>query len=171
MIELSKVLLNRISDPVEKADNLALLFDRLETELTNSETPGVGLAAVQIGVLKRAAIVRVKDTKLNLWNPEIIKASDFVVHSEGCLSLPGLTKSVQRATEVVVKNGDDKEYALSGLEAIVVQHELDHLYGITIADKEYRSVKIGRNTLCPCGSKKKFKKCCLGKENEADFRG
>ena len=167
MIETSRALVSRRSDEIDlRRDNLEMIVSCLEEELRNSNTPGIGLAAIQIGITKRVAIVRLGEMCLNLWNPEIVESQGRVLSSEGCLSVPGLMKSVARTQEVMVRNGDGKEYVLYGLEAIVAQHEIDHMNGITIADKEHRALRVGRNELCLCGSGKKFKRCHLGNEIE-----
>jgi len=166
-------MLHMKSEPVDPVrENLVLMFSTLENDLANSKVPGVGLAGVQVGILKRVAIVRVPGgASLNLYNPVILDQDGQVVAGEGCLSLPGLQKNVARAEEITLQNGDGRKYVLTGYEARVVQHEIDHLDGTVIADKEYRAVKIGRNEPCPCGKRNadgniiKFKKCHLGKEN------
>lgn len=164
MIDTQSLILNAVSEPLTDSDNKEMLFQQLEAELKNSKTPGVGLAAVQIGILARAAIIRTVQSSLNLWNPEITDRDGEVISPEGCLSFPGMTRSIKRAKEVTVKNGDGRTYQFDGFDAIVVQHEIDHMNGVTIADKNYATFKVGRNKLCPCGSRKKFKKCHLGNE-------
>lgn len=159
-----------VSRPVEENEkaNLESLFAQLELELTNFYRPGVGLAAVQIGIPLRCAIVRIKkqdefteEVNLNLWNPKIVDYGKTVVFGmEGCLSLPGKDCVVKRFRDITVENGDGKQYALYGLSAICVQHELDHLEGVIITDRKQK--EPGRNEPCICGSKKKWKKCCGG---------
>lgn len=175
MIETDRTIISQLSEPINPAvDNLDLLTNRLKEELKNSATPGVGLAAIQIGVTKRVAIIKIDPNKPEfvLWNPEILERQESVVSPEGCLSLPGISRSVGRAQGVILRNGDGREYAFYGFEAIVVQHEIDHMDGLTIADKEYRALQVGRNEPCPCGARTpqggivKFKKCHLGKEQE-----
>lgn len=166
MIDAHSLIINAVSEPLNDSDNKELLFQQLDAELKNSSTPGVGLAAVQIGVVKRAAIIRTPTTTLNIWNPQIVDTDGELVSPEGCLSFPGVTRSVRRAKEVTLENGDGRKYVLYGIDAIVVQHEVDHMDGVTILDKNYAAMKIGRNKLCPCGSRRKFKKCHIGKELE-----
>ena len=161
MIDPEPLIINTASEPLGEDDNREMLFMQLEAELKNSKTPGVGLAAVQIGILARAAIIRTTQSTLNLWNPEITERDGEVISPEGCLSFPGISRSIKRAKEITVKNGDGRTYQFDGFDAIVVQHEIDHLDGINILNKNYASMKIGRNKLCPCGSRKKFKKCHL----------
>ena len=148
MIEANPRYVRFVSEPVNpKTENLSLLFSTLEIELKNSEVPGVGLAAVQIGQLKRAAIIRLGKSELNMWNPVVISREGSVVSPEGCLSFPGVTRSVRRAKEVTIQNGDGRRYVFTGFEAIVAQHELDHMDGITIVEQPYAAEKIGRNKL------------------------
>lgn len=175
-IETSVSLLSRVSEPVDTTtENLELYFKQLESEIQAHEN-GVGLAGIQISIPKRIAIIRPNpkdNTKIvRLWNPEIVSQEGQVIHPEGCLSLPGMSKSVARFQEITVKNGDGRTLMFYGFEAIIAQHELDHMNGITIRDKEYRALKVGRNDPCPCGKRTpqgglvKFKKCHLGNEVE-----
>ncbi|WP_456456804.1 peptide deformylase [Thermovibrio sp.] len=107
---------------------------------------GVGLAANQVGVLKRVFILdlnagkeREGQEKLVFVNPEIIHSEGEVIAEEGCLSLPGLWRKVKRASKVLVKAQDleGREFQLQaeGLLARAIQHELDHLNGIVFIDK------------------------------------
>ncbi len=104
--------------------------------------PGVGLAANQIGILKRIIVIDVTDDKSNLLvlcNPEIIEASEELQdHEEGCLSLKGLYEHVKRPAHVRVRaqDAEGKEFELdcTGLLAVCVQHEMDHLDGIVFID-------------------------------------
>jgi len=158
---------SRVLEENEKA-NLESLFAQLELELKTSYRPGIGLAAIQIGIPLRCGIVRIKkqdefsgETNLNLWNPKIVgRGKDILFHLEGCLSFPGQDCTVKRHRDITVENGDGKQYALYGLAAICVQHELDHMDGVTILDR--REKEPGRNEPCICGSGKKWKKCCRG---------
>ncbi len=166
MIDTNSLIINAVSEPITKEDNVELIFQQLEADLKNSDIPGVGLAAVQIGILKRASIIRTPSSTLNLWNPIVVSQDGEVISPEGCLSLPGVHRSVRRAKEITIQNGDGRTYMAEGLDAIVLQHEIDHMNGITIVDKNYATLKIGRNKLCPCKSGRKFKKCHIDKELE-----
>lgn len=106
------------------------------------EAPGIGLAAPQIGVLKRVIIYDLEDEGrvIALCNPEIIEASDErEVDDEGCLSLPGITIPIERASEVICEalslSGKPVRIAADGLHARVLQHEIDHLDGVIILDR------------------------------------
>ena len=115
---------------------LTLLDDMHET-LVKAE--GVGLAAPQVGVLRRIVIVEVGDEKYELINPEIIKTSGEVEEIEGCLSIPELYGLVKRPEKVTVRALDryGKEYTVegTGLLARAFCHELDHLEGVLYIDK------------------------------------
>ncbi len=106
---------------------------------------GVGLAANQIGVPLRVMVIDTTpkedapNLKLVLINPEIVSSEGRVKYKEGCLSFPGLTVEVERAEKVKVRalneHGEEIEVNLEGFPAIVFQHELDHLNGITFIDR------------------------------------
>jgi peptide deformylase len=109
--------------------------------------PGVGLAAVQIGILQRVMVLdigiqegeMVKRDPHVLINPEFIQKSGSLVWEEGCLSCPELIVPVQRSQQVSVRGLDRKgkpvEMAASQLLAVVLQHEIDHMDGVLIFDK------------------------------------
>ena len=149
------------------------IFSTLDRELQNNLTPGIGLSANQIGFDIRACIIRMKDLKLNMINPVIEDSDRLIVNpNEGCMSFPGLRVNTNRYYQVRVSWLDfDTERLTQAVfyadspnrnENIVVQHELDHLDGLTILDRVAQPiVKVGRNDPCPCGSGKKYKKCCL----------
>ena len=110
---------------------------------TMYEAPGIGLAAVQIGILKRLIVIDIsKEEKKNpifLINPEIItKSKNKSVYEEGCLSLPGQFAEIERPAECLIKyldyQGKQKELKATGLMATCVQHEIDHLNGVLFID-------------------------------------
>lgn len=131
------------SKPVAAVDDdlRRLLDDMLETMYA---APGVGLAAIQVGVPKRVLVIDVsRDDEprqpLCLVNPEIVWASDDdATYEEGCLSLPDQFADVARPASVRVRhldrNGNRKELEATGLLAVCVQHEMDHLEGILFVD-------------------------------------
>ena len=118
-----------------------LLDDMLETMYA---APGIGLAAPQIGVMKRVVVMDVSDDKekpqpLKLVNPEIIwESEDTSVYQEGCLSIPEQYADVERPLEVGVRyldeNGTEHEIEADGLLATCIQHEIDHLDGVLFTD-------------------------------------
>lgn len=131
------------STPIERVDDEVrkLAEDMLETMY---EAPGVGLAAVQVGVLKRLIVLdTAKDDQppkpLVMINPEIRRLGDETrVYEEGCLSIPDVRIDIERPTEIVVgyidKEGKPQELKTGGLLATAVQHEIDHLNGKLIID-------------------------------------
>ena len=124
------------------AETRQLMDDMLETM---HAAPGIGLAAPQVGVLKRVIVLEIdrEETKVGplfMANPEIIDASDDdAVYNEGCLSVPEHYADVTRPAEVTVRyldrDGQKQELRCDGLLATCVQHEIDHLDGILFIDK------------------------------------
>ena len=136
-------ILRKKSVNLEKVDDelRGLLDDMLETMYS---APGIGLAAVQVGVLKRLIVIDIskeKDKKnpLFLINPEIISRSNKTsIYEEGCLSLPGHFAEIERPAECHIKyidyNGKEKEVKANGLLSTCIQHEVDHLNGTLFID-------------------------------------
>lgn len=106
---------------------------------TMYEANGVGLAAPQIGISKRAIVVDIGEGLIPLINPQIIQMEGEETDQEGCLSFPGLTGEVTRAAKVTVigidLTGNKVEYQAEGFLARAFQHEIDHLNGIVYLDK------------------------------------
>ncbi len=137
------IILRKKSEALEKVDDelRKLLDDMLETMYS---APGIGLAAVQIGILKRLIVIDIskeKDKKnpLFLINPEIIsKSKKTTTYEEGCLSLPGHFAEIERPAECYVRYvdyyGKKKEIKANGLLSTCIQHEVDHLNGILFID-------------------------------------
>ena len=126
-------ILRKVCKPVTKMNErtLTLIDDMFDTMY---ESNGVGLAAPQVGVLKRIVVIDVMDDNpLVLINPEIIESDGEQVGEEGCLSLPGLSGEVTRPAHVVCKALDEnmEEFTVEGegLLARCICHELDHLDG------------------------------------------
>jgi len=151
----------RASNEAVLPEEVEPLEIRLKEELAQSKMPGVGLAAPQIGVNKRIAIMTNGAESLCLANPRIIETKGLLVHKgEACLSIPGKAFNTYRFREIrVVDDLHPGGIVATGLAAIILQHEIDHLDGVLIMDRMAHSEKIGRNESCPCGSKVKFKKC------------
>ena len=136
-------ILRKESEPIEKVDNdlRKLLDDMLETMYA---APGIGLAAVQVGILKRLIVIDISKDKekknpLFLINPEIVsKSKNTSTYDEGCLSLPGHFAEIERPAECQINfldyNGKKKEISAKGLLSTCIQHELDHLNGILFID-------------------------------------
>ena len=135
--------LNQISKKVEIIDDCitSTLDQMLECMYQNN---GIGLAAPQVGILKRLVVIDCSDNKdikkpLKLINPEIIKLSKNISEfEEGCLSLPSQYARVTRPSEITLKYKNTKgvicESEFSGLEATCIQHEIDHLDGKLFVD-------------------------------------
>jgi peptide deformylase len=130
--------------PVEVFDDALVDEVRRMGELM-TDALGIGLAATQLGVMHRVLVYRVEpDAALGvLVNPELEWASDEVeALEEGCLSLPGVGVDVERPVHVRVRAVDERGAPLtveaSGLEARVIQHEIDHLDGVLILDRTSR---------------------------------
>jgi peptide deformylase len=130
--------------PIEVFDGALLDEVRRMGELMN-DALGIGLAATQLGVMHRLLVYRVEpDAPLGvLVNPEIEwKGEELETLEEGCLSLPGVGVDVERAVHVRVRAQDEHGAGLmveaSGLEARVIQHEIDHLDGVLILDRTSR---------------------------------
>ncbi len=136
-------ILRKKCEPIEKIDDNTrkLLDDMLETMY---DAPGIGLAAVQVGILRRLVVIDIskneeKKDPLFLVNPKILNRSkETSVYEEGCLSLPGQFAEIERPAKCVLKytdyNGKDKELKAEGLLATCIQHEVDHLNGVLFID-------------------------------------
>ena len=113
-----------------------LLDDMADTML---EADGVGLAAPQVGILKRCCVIDVGEGLIELVNPEIVSREGEVTVIEGCLSVPDRAGKVVRPEKVKVKaqdrNGEPIEVEGEGILAVCLCHELDHLDGILYVDK------------------------------------
>ena len=161
-------------------------------QILNKRKDGIGLAANQVGIDAQVAVVNVKEP-IVLINPEIVSRETEIPFYEGCLSYPGKGVNTKRYETVEVKSENvEGSMIFSGvdvgesgkgtweesevkedrhvrtLEAVCVQHEVDHLNGIICMDRKVDTTyvakkKPGRNEPCHCGSGKKYKKCCIGK--------
>jgi peptide deformylase len=131
--------LKTVADPVADVDDelRRLAEDMLETMY---DAPGSGLAAPQVGVLRRVFVMDsakkegVEPKPMVVLNPEIVAASDETkVYEEGCLSIPEIFADVERPAEVTMRwmglDGEEHEQGFDGFAAVCVQHELDHLNG------------------------------------------
>lgn len=139
--------IRKFGDPVlrQRAREVAKVTElqrRLVRDMidTMRAAPGVGLAAPQVGVLERIFVWEVEGQHGAVVNPVIVHASSETVEDEeGCLSLPGLSYPVERASEVRVEGRDERGDPVSldarGLLARVCQHEIDHLEGVLFIDR------------------------------------
>lgn len=143
LIILPDPLLRQVSTSIERVDAelQKLADDMLETMY---EAPGIGLAAIQVGVPRRLLVIDVSKEgedkqPLVFINPEIIKSSDErSVYEEGCLSIPDYYAEVERPAMVTVKSidrdGKEQMTEADGLLATCLQHEIDHLDGVLFID-------------------------------------
>ncbi len=132
--------LRKVAQPIDRVDDgiRRLIDDMLETMY---DAPGIGLAAVQVDVPLQLLVVDIsekKDQPLVLINPEILSSSGEEQMEEGCLSVPGIYEPVVRASQVTVRaldrHGEPFELEASGLLAVCIQHEMDHLQGKLFVD-------------------------------------
>ena len=142
-VDSDMAVLKKVSAPVETVDDdlRALMDDMLETMYA---APGIGLAAIQVGVAKRVIVMdlaRAEEPKAPRYfvNPEILWASDeMFVYEEGCLSVPEIYDEVERPAHVRIRyldyNGQQVEEEAEGLFAVCIQHEMDHLDGVLFID-------------------------------------
>lgn len=136
--KLGDEILRKKCRKVDKIDNriITLLNDMLETMYHED---GVGLAAPQVGILKRLIVVDVGDGPIKLINPEITKSSGSQIAAEGCLSIVGASGNVKRPNKIEVKaldeSGSEIKITAEGLLARAICHETDHLDGILFIDK------------------------------------
>lgn len=135
--------LKQVSKPVERVDDelRALMDDMLETMYA---APGIGLAAIQVGVAKQVIVMDLAregepPEPRYFINPEIISTSDeLAVYEEGCLSVPEMYEDVERPASCRVRfldyQGEIREIDCEGLLATCIQHEMDHLKGVLFID-------------------------------------
>ncbi len=143
IITLPDPVLRRVSEPVERVDEETRRFmdDMLETMYA---APGVGLAAVQVGVPRRIVVIDVSDEEdqprpLYLVNPEIVSLGpEPRLHEEGCLSIPDVRVEIERPSTLTLRyldrEGVARELSAEGLLATAIQHEVNHLDGKLIID-------------------------------------
>ena len=136
-------ILRKKSSKLENVDDNTrkLLDDMLQTMY---KAPGIGLAAVQIGVLKRLIVIDISKREeekkpIFLINPEIkFKSKKTSLYEEGCLSLPGYFAEIERPSECSIEYvdyyGKKKELKAEGLLSTCIQHEIDHLNGVLFID-------------------------------------
>ncbi len=136
-------ILRKKSEPVKKVDKdiQNLMDDMLETMYS---APGIGLAAIQIGVPKRIVVMDLskedeKKSPFYFINPELVwKSKSKATYEEGCLSIPNQFAKIQRPEKCKINfldyNGKEKSIEADGLLATCIQHEIDHLNGVLFID-------------------------------------
>ena len=143
IVKIGDDTLRKVCRPVTQIDKriLTLLGDMAETMYA---ADGVGLAAPQVGILRRVVTIDVGEGLIELINPQIISQEGSQVGPEGCLSIPGRRCTVERPMKVKVRaqgrDGRTFELDAEGFLAVAVCHELDHLDGILYVDKMIEDV-------------------------------
>ncbi len=131
-------VLRKKSEPVEEIDEeiKKLIEDMTETMYASR---GIGLAAIQTGILKCVIVVNVGEGLVELINPEMLEDEGETQMEEGCLCLPGVMVEIRRSENIKVKGlnrkGEEIVINAEGLLARALQHEIDHLKGVLIIDK------------------------------------
>lgn len=144
VVQKNDEILRKKSKPVREFDEkLWELLDDMRETMTKND--GVGLAAVQVGVLRRAIVLDVNYMKIELINPVIIDSFGEQIEKEGCLSCKGDWGYVKRPREVTVKAQDryGNEFVITGVDLLAKAfcHEIDHLEGILFIDKVIKDYK------------------------------
>lgn len=136
-VEGDEILRKRSREISEINDRVLTLIEDMKDTMYHAE--GVGLAAPQIGILKRVVVIDVGNGPIVLINPEMVKVQGGQIDLEGCLSIPGVQGKVERPQKVTVKALNEKgemfEIEGEGLLARAFCHEIDHLNGTLFIDK------------------------------------
>lgn len=131
------ILRKKSKEITEITNRIKILLDDMVETMVHAI--GVGLAAPQIGVLRRAIVIDVGEGPMKIINPIIIECTGAIIDIEGCLSIPYLTGSVERPEFIKVKyiddQGEEKIIEAKGLLARAICHEIDHLDGILYTDR------------------------------------
>ena len=144
VVQVGDEILRKKSKEVKDFDEKlwSLLDDMRETMVKNE---GCGLAAVQVGILRKVVVLDVNNMQIELINPEIIDSFGEEIAKEGCLSVKGQVGYVKRPKEVTVRAFDryGNEFILTGVDLLAraLCHEIDHLDGIVYIDKVIKNYK------------------------------
>lgn len=138
------ILRKRSREVTEITDRIKTLLDDMVETLY--EAQGVGLAAPQVGILRRVVVIDIGDGPIKIINPEIVESEGEIVGIEGCLSIPGVSGDVPRPEKIKVKymdvEGNEKLIEAEGALARVYCHELDHLDGVLYTDKALETYDV-----------------------------
>ncbi|MCF7873401.1 MAG: peptide deformylase [Candidatus Omnitrophica bacterium] len=131
-------ILKKKSKEIENPDQvIADILDQMYVLM--KATDGIGLAANQVGLALPLIVVEVQGKIYKLINPKIIKREGFVAFREGCLSFPGIELEIKRNNKICVEALDQKGkpvcFEPEGISAVVFQHEIDHINGVTFIDR------------------------------------
>ena len=140
--KVDEIIYKKCKAVVKFDEKLHILLDDMYETMQSRD--GVGLAAPQVGILKRAVVIDVGDGKIELINPEIVEESGEQTGSEGCLSVPGVFGEVTRPNVVTVKaqDRDGKWFKITGKELLARAfcHEIEHLDGKLFLDRVIRFI-------------------------------
>lgn len=183
MIITDEKILRRESVPTTLKEVEGLWVEaKIKAAVKTGWCDGLGLAAIQVNIPLRMAWYMIPEKDPNtdkilpdtgknvvLINPVIIEKEGYChCTGEGCLSIPnmrfqtGRYRDITVRGQIIIDGHSVGEISAYGIEAVVIQHEIDHMDGILCKDRRYVPVqKTGRNDPCPCGSGKKYKKYCL----------
>jgi peptide deformylase len=135
--EGDEILRKRAREVTEINDHIRMILDDMLETMRDEE--GSGIAAPQVGILKRMFIAEVDGEVIELINPEIVETEGIQIEDEGCLSIPGMIGTVERPEYIKMKGlnreGREVVYEGTGFLPIVLSHEYDHLDGILYTDK------------------------------------
>lgn len=143
IVKMGDPVLRKTCKPVESFDEkLSVLLDDMWNTLDKAE--GLGLAAPQVGILKRVCVVEYDEQRFELVNPVLKKSKGKCVDNEGCLSVQGFRGLVERPEEIDIeyfdRNGKKHKQHAEGYFARVFLHEMDHLDGILFCDKMIKKI-------------------------------
>jgi len=151
--KLTVFKIRKFGDPVlrEKASQVKEINFEIKNLVENldkirRDVQGIGIAATQVGILKRIFLYDLGEGTVVCINPRIVSQEGKLVAEEGCLSLPGVTIPIKRAEKVKLRAfdlaGNKIEATFEGLAARVIQHEIDHLNGILIIDRATKKERL-----------------------------
>jgi len=145
------ILRKQCREVAEVTDRIQMILDDMVE--TMHEAGGVGLAAPQVGILRRMFVAQPEPQNGPVYcfvNPEIVTLEGSQESEEGCLSVPGMVGKVERPEKITIRGldreGKQQEYTFEGFEAIVMCHEFDHLEGILYVDKASELYEITNET-------------------------
>lgn len=167
--KIAQNILKNKSEDIESQAEADVLLVVLENTLKEYPQQLFCVAAPEINLFKRIAIIRTDKANINLINPKIIKQEETILSlQESCISFSGGFHNCVRYNKITILNGlkGTDKIELEGQEAILAQHAIDHLNGITYHERVVKMAvirkdgRILKNDFCVCGSKKRFEECC-----------
>ena len=165
-------ILKKKCNAVERQEEGEVIVKMLEATLREAGSRFYSISAPQVNVMKQVAIIRHPDLEIDLINPVIIDKSKNKILSfcESCVSFPIDKMNCLRSETIILENGFDRRVNnYSGLSAILIQHEVDHLNGVLPQDRTVRVAVVRDGGMlkdsdyCVCGSKERFWRCCKKK--------